>query len=333
MVINNVMISEEKLADLINKLPEYALREEYEVSGLSGIEIAKKYGLTERLVCSLRQIYGIATDQKYQLRRNNLRHLPLSEYQNNVLFGSLFGDSCIAVQSSGTGFWFCTHCLKQEEYLLKLAQIFSPFVAKVYYGERPFEKGGKVFPYVRARSFALPQFTEYRKLFYPEGKKELRKELLEKLTPTGFAYWYMDDGSTTGYGFDITTYADYFRTSEAVDIFKDVLNLKVSINWSDDGEGKIHVLKESHDTAYEYIKSEMVNCLSYKYSKKYQNQDNQQPSFDGNIIEGSTTEGSLNSDKEHGDNTYQEKVTSPGMPCVCEEQMMIQSELVGNYEK
>jgi hypothetical protein len=222
--------------------------------------------------------------------------------------------------------------MDQEGYLLKLASIMSPFVAKVYYGERPFEKGGKMFPFVAARTFALPQFTEYRQRFYPDGEKKLTAELLSEMTPTGFAYWYMDDGSTTGYGFDITTYDPFFRTQESVDIIKNSLGLSVSIKWHADGEGKIHVLKESHDRAYEYIKSEMVNCLSYKFPRKYQ-QDNQQPSLDGNVREGSTTEESLISFQEHGDNSCLKEVILSGTPGICDSQMVIQSELAGNCER
>jgi hypothetical protein len=64
----------------------------------------------------------------------------LSERQKEFLYGSLLGDSCIAVQSSGTGYWVCRHSTKQEGYLLKIAGIMSPFVAKVFYGTRAFEK-------------------------------------------------------------------------------------------------------------------------------------------------------------------------------------------------
>jgi hypothetical protein len=158
--------------------------------------------------------------------------------------------------------------MRQEDYLLKMVKIFDPFVVKIFYGERPYEEGGELFPFVAVRSYSLPQFAEYRTLFYPDGEKYLRAELMEGLSPVGFAYWFMDDGSTTGHGFDITTFSPFFRLKEARDMFNDILNIKVSITWHEE-EGTIHVLKESHDLAYEYIKPELVDCLFYKLPKKY----------------------------------------------------------------
>ena len=60
-------------------------------------------------------------------------------------------------------------------------------------------------------------------------------------------------------------------------------------------------------------------------------QDNQQPSLNGNVQEGSTTGGSLTS-SEYGDNTRLERVISQGTPRTSNE-VMIQSDLVGNYER
>jgi hypothetical protein len=314
MKINGVIISEKNLAKLTSVLPETLLREEYELNGLSDVEIAEKVGLSQSWVCKLRKIYSVQTDPNYGLRRNKLRFNTLTERQKEFLYGSLFGDSCISVQASGQGYWLCRHAIQQESYLLRKAEIMKPFTAKVFYGERAFEKGGELFKYVDARTYTHPAFTDLRKEFYPEGVKVLSTDLMLKMTPSGFAFWYFDDGSTTGYGFDITTYDPFFKTDEAIDAFRAILNLNVSIRWSSDGEGKIHVLKDSHDTAWEYVSKEIVSCFGYKIPRKYRTKDNQQPSLEGNLLEGSTTEGSLNSDEEHGDNTYFDSVTNHCMP-------------------
>jgi len=331
------MISEEKLAALSNVLPEALLSEEYELSGLSDTEISKKYGISQSWVNKLRRIYGIKTDERYQLRRNALRFESLTDRQRKVLHGTLFGDSCIAVQASGTGYWLCRHCTAQEQLLLKKASIFSPFTAKVFYGERAFEKGGELFPYVDARTFALPQFTEYRKRFYPQGEKVLTLELLREMTPEGFAYWWMDDGIVTEYGFNIVTYdKNIFLDTrmEAVKVFKEVLGLTVSITWDKEGEGNICVLKDSHNKAWEHIEPEITNDLRYKLPKKFRNKDNQQPSLDGNISEGSTTGESLKA-QAHDDNAHSKEVTLSYTPSTCgfESQVMIQSELAGNCKR
>jgi hypothetical protein len=299
MIINGILISERKLASLSAILPEEVLRYEYELMGFSGREISLKYGVSESWIRKLRTVYGIKTDSDYRLRRNSLRFTSLTQRQKDFLYGSLLGDSCITVQSSGSGYWLCRHCLRQESYLLKKAEIMKPFVAKVYYGERAFEKDGELFPYVDARSFALPQFTELRSELYPNGVKTITSKWLEKLTPSGFAFWFFDDGSSTGHGFDITTFDHYFKMDEAKEVISDVLKLNVSISWNDD-EGKLHILKDSHDRAWQYIESEYISCFDYKIPLKYR--DNQPPSLDGNVWEGSTTGESLISINEYGDN-------------------------------
>lgn len=257
-----------KLRTLSAILPEDILRNEYEIACLSDKEIAMIYGLTQSWVCKLRKIYGIETDEHYQFRRNPLRHVSFSDFQKEFLYGTLLGDSCIASQKSGSGYWICRHSTKQEKYLLKQAEIMKPFTAKVFYGKRAFEKNGEEFPYVDARSFALPQFTDLRKEFYPDGEKVITAEWLEKLTPVGFAFWYLDDGSTTGYGFDITSYDSFFKTNESIQVLANSLNLKVSINWNEE-EGKIHVLKESHDIIWEYIRDFVTDDLYHKIPKRF----------------------------------------------------------------
>ena len=112
-------------------LTEPLLRQEYEVATLSDLEIARKYQISVRSICRLRKLYKIKTDPHYQYRRNFLRFSPLTKYQEEFLQGSLFGDSCISVQRSGTGYWCCRHGITQESYLLKKAKIMEPFVSNI----------------------------------------------------------------------------------------------------------------------------------------------------------------------------------------------------------
>lgn len=103
----------------------------YVLCGMSDTEIADTVGLSVNWVNKLRRFYGIKTDSRYQLRRNPLRHLSLSERQKEFLYGSLLGDSCIAVQKSGTGYWSCRHSLSQEGYLLIESELVSCLSHKI----------------------------------------------------------------------------------------------------------------------------------------------------------------------------------------------------------
>jgi len=304
--------------------------------GMSDREIGLTCGLGNRDVGRLRGVYGIETDPRYLLRRNPLRFQPLSDFQREFLHGTLFGDSCIAEQMSGTCLWRCRHALGQEQYLLSKASIMKPFTAKVFYGERPFEDGGKLFPYVDARSFSLAQFVEYRERFYPGGKKVLSLDLLAEMTPSGFAFWYMDDGSVSGYGygFNITTYeASFLDVGGTQQVFHDVLGLHVTVNWRGNGEGKIHVLKESRDLAWEYIRPFLTSDLTHKVPTRYLPVDNQHPSLIGNGEEGSTTVSEATGLLAYAGNAQPAVGNNAGTPGTELDSVVIQSELAGNSER
>ena len=250
-------------------LAKETLAEEYSVIGLSDHDIASRHRTSARTVCRLRSLYSIQTDKRYQLRRNPLRHEVLSNKQLEFLYGSLLGDSCIGRHKSGTGYWICTHAARQEQYLRSKANIMRPFTAKIWTGSRPFKEGGPLFPYVRARTYALPQFTALRQELYPGGKKTMTEEWFRKITPAGFAFWFLDDGSSTGYGFDITTFDEFFKDIDrTVDLFRTVLDLDVSVHWHGK-EGRIHVLRSSHDKAWEYVRSEMTSDMWHKIPRRY----------------------------------------------------------------
>ena len=59
MLINNVIISQQKFVTLSKIMPESLLRHEYEIEAFSDIEIAKKYLMSSSWVCKLRKVYGI----------------------------------------------------------------------------------------------------------------------------------------------------------------------------------------------------------------------------------------------------------------------------------
>ena len=68
------------------------------------------------------------------------------------------------------------------------------------------------------------------------------------------------------------------------------------------------------DAAWEYVRQEMLSCMSNKIPFRYRNKDNQQPSLEGNFSEGSTTEESLSPFFGYGGNSCLDGVTHLGMP-------------------
>lgn len=81
----------------------------------------------------------------------------------------------------------------------------------------------------------------------------------------------------------------------------------------------------------ESVKKRMTPDLYYKIPKRFRGTISSQASK-GNLEEGSTTEGSLNS-YEYGGNPYSKEAILSSTPGICKKQMVIQSELTGNCER
>jgi hypothetical protein len=86
---------------------------------------------------------------------------------------------------------------------------------------------------------------------------------------------------------------------------------------------KIKISKEKRAKLFANY-SDLIANISYL--------DNQQPSLDGNVLEGSTTGESLNA-QAHDDNAHSKEVTLSYTPSTCVEQVVIQSELAGNCKR
>lgn len=123
---------------------------------------------------------------------------PLSKEAREVVWGSLFGDGGVYY---GTGNRHCcfkvSHSPRQIEYLKWKYQYLKPVVASRIYSVTAWHKRNKKeYTTLHFTTGALSFFTRLRKIFYPQGKKLLRRKLLNKLTPLGLATWFMDDGTT-----------------------------------------------------------------------------------------------------------------------------------------
>jgi recombination protein RecA len=113
----------------------------------------------------------------------------LSDFQWEVLLGSLMGDGALSPSRSGQGARFrFGHGAKQAEYSDWKASLFSNVG-----GSRSTNAKGAVFYDVSP----LAELAELREAVYIGGKKVFSEEYLKQLTPMSLAIWYMDDGSFT----------------------------------------------------------------------------------------------------------------------------------------
>lgn len=109
----------------------------------------------------------------------------MPEGVQQVLIGSLLGDG--SIPSRGKGACFSEgHSIKQLDYLKWKVGLLSP------------RFGGNLSIWHKMASFhtrSHPKFAEMRRLWYPNGKKVVPEEELQKLNELGLAVWYQDDGS------------------------------------------------------------------------------------------------------------------------------------------
>ncbi len=122
--------------------------------------------------------------------RNLKKRLSLNDYQRSVVIGSLLGDGSLTANWSKTNFSFqVAHSKKQEAYILwKYGVLKDWILSKPRYYPRNNS--------ITIKTISHPEITDLAKLFYPNGKKVLPRNLKQLVQdPIILAVWYMDDGN------------------------------------------------------------------------------------------------------------------------------------------
>jgi recombination protein RecA len=122
---------------------------------------------------------------------------PLPKVSREMLFGSLFGDAGVYLSTASRHYHLMIcHSPKQKEYMEwkeGFLKSLTTGIKQATYFHRIRQKN---YTTLTIRSKNHSYFTRLRKIFYPYGKKLIRRKLLNKLTPIGLATWFMDDGTT-----------------------------------------------------------------------------------------------------------------------------------------
>ena len=137
-------------------------------------------------------LYGYHFNSKYwQNYKLNLPKLP--ENCLNISVGMILGDATMYHVSREAYINF-EQGWKQEEFLYHLFDIFSNYCFMQQPSIR-LDNNQKLKSYW-FKTFSFPDFSILYNLFYENKKKIVRVGLIKNyLTPIGFAYWIMCDGS------------------------------------------------------------------------------------------------------------------------------------------
>ena len=157
--------------------------------GKSYEEISKIMKFRESSLCRCyTKNFGVRKDRGASYRQR----LTITREQEEIIFGSLLGDMCIAKHANNYR-GLETHSVKQEAYIKYKQALLYPLCgvlldAKTKIGDKIYNK--KMFsirPNLNLKKF-------YEMFYYRENHKKDVPKNLSLLTPRAIAFWFMDDG-------------------------------------------------------------------------------------------------------------------------------------------
>jgi hypothetical protein len=121
--------------------------------------------------------------------RNLKRDLFLSNYQKDIVIGSILGDGCLCGNWSRTNCRLkISHSAKQQDYVLWKYDILK----KWFLTEPRIYKKTKS---ISIRTISHPELTGFYKIFYGNNTKIIPMNIATLLNPLVVAVWFMDDGN------------------------------------------------------------------------------------------------------------------------------------------
>ena len=191
----------------------------------------------------------------------------LSKTENNILLGMILGDAHIRQLKKEARFEI-GHSVKQKDYVfwkyekLKRWVISKPHLSRTYDS-----RYDKFYSKWRFRTKSHRAFTFLRKLFYPNGKKIVPKNIKSILkSPLSLAVWYMDDGGRRNdcYGLFLNTLS--FTEKENLllsKVLKNNFSVNTHIHWIQDGF-RLYVPSSDSAKFCKIVNPYILNSLKYK---------------------------------------------------------------------
>lgn len=148
-----------------------------------------------------------------------------------LLLGTVLGDSNLSPRSNEKALLTMAHSDRQAEFMLWKAKILMPLVGKFTLDKRDISLKGKLYPRTQLRTLSSKYLKHIYNDIYFSGKKEIKSNVLNKLTPISIAAWYGDDGNLSPYG-AISLFTHRYSVEEIENIcryFKDKFNVLFNI--------------------------------------------------------------------------------------------------------
>ena len=190
----------------------------------------------------------------------------ISSETEQVLIGSLLGDGGLQIHKNGINASFNEiHGIKQKEYLIWKKGYLSYFKPKINQYRIYDNRTNKYYSSINLWTKTNPILTEYFKLFYPNGKKRISKDIFERICPLALAVWYCDDGS---FGYinqngKISTYLSYKDNILLAEFLKEKFDINCTVN-KDGKEYHLYFSVREIKKFLSLIKGYVPKCMNYK---------------------------------------------------------------------
>lgn len=212
--------------------------------------------------------YGLEFDFS---QNHELRAVPFTDRQKDIVYGTLLGDGYLRPNNGNSG--NCSYALslchgeKQLEYLKWKFSELENFIATKDFRINTREFRGNA-PTYAFSTISHPFLTETHGLCYSaNGKKDITKQWLEKLTPLSIAVWYMDDGSLNKRYHTIVLCTNSFSKEGqllAVDFFKQHYGICAVLEPRRNGQTVIRINASESRKFMNIVSPHVPPCMSYK---------------------------------------------------------------------
>lgn len=215
-----------------------------------------------------------ANSQYFKSPRGRIGAFKLNKIQQQVLIGTVLGDSHISLNASAkvAARLRMNHCEKQKDYLNFKKELLSNLNFSDLRSDPSSYTPNKIIYSTTSKS--SNELKNYHNLFYLNKKKIIKKELLNLIDDISLAFWIMDDGSRSQKN-DYTLSTHSFSKKEnllLVDFFKKRFNLDCKISL--DGRSKKYYIRFSRKEGLKIssiISPYVPNCMNYKLDPKHRN--------------------------------------------------------------
>ena len=196
------------------------------------------------------------------------RGLQLSETHHEILVGLLLGDACLETQNGGRTYRLkIEQSARHEPYVRHIHELFSDWVLTPPRRRVTRASNGTLTINWAFQTVSHEAFQPYGLQFYADGRKKVPELIAERLTPRGFAYWFMDDGSMKSReskGVLINTQAFALADVERlIEVLRGRFGLRATIRSQSDGP-QIYVAGSSYDEFSGLIEPYVLEEMRYK---------------------------------------------------------------------